>query len=90
MLVKFYRYEKNAVCRILHKMHREGEIIDPQSYMFQLTINAPVEKGYTHEKIVNIIRSKFKTNIYFCLADEEGKRYHTHIFIVFSSSVYSI
>ena len=59
-------------------MHREGEIIDPQSYMFQLTINAPIEKGYTHEKIINIIRSKFKTNIYFCLADEKGERYHTH------------
>lgn len=71
----------------MHKMHREGEIIDPQSYMFQLTINAPIEKGYTHEKIINIIRSKFKTNIYFCLADEKGERYHTHIFIVFSSRV---
>lgn len=68
-------------------MHKEGESIDPQSYMFQLTINAPIEKGYTHEKIVNIIRSRFKTNIYFCLADEEGERFHTHIFIVFSSRV---
>ncbi|MBD8932170.1 MAG: hypothetical protein EGQ79_08550 [Ruminococcus sp.] len=75
------------MCRTMHKMHREGEIIDPQSYMFQLTINAPVEKGYTHEKIVNIIRRKFKTNIYFCLADEEGTKFHTHIFVVFSSRV---
>ena len=71
----------------MHKMHREGEIIDPQSYMFQLTINAPVEKGYTHEKIVYIIRRKFKTNIYFCLADEEGTKFHTPIFVVFSSRV---
>ena len=75
------------MCRTMHKMHREGEIIDPQSYMFQLTINAPVEKGSTQDKIVNIIRRKFKTNIYFCLADEEGTKFHTHIFVVFSSRV---
>ena len=65
-------------------MHREGEIIDPQSYMFQLTINAPIEKGYTHEKIINIIRSKFKTNIYFCLADEKrGKIPYTYFYCFF-------
>lgn len=55
--------------------------------MFQLTINSPIEKGYTHQKIIEIIRSNFKTNVYFCMADEQGSMFHTHIFIVFSSRV---
>ena len=55
--------------------------------MYQLTINAPLEKGYSHEHIVEIIRSNFKTVIYFCMADEQGTMFHTHIFIVFSSRV---
>ena len=28
-----------------------GDSIDKQSYMYQLTINNPIEKGYTHDKI---------------------------------------
>ena len=62
-------------------------IIDTQSFMYQLTINAPLEKGYTHEHIVEIIRSYFKTITYFCMADEEGSMYHTHVFVVFTSRV---
>lgn len=55
--------------------------------MYQLTINAPMEKGYTHEHIIEIIKNNFKTITYFCMADEKGSTYHTHIFIVFSSRV---
>lgn len=55
--------------------------------MYQLTINAPLEKGYDHKKITNNIRNNFKTTLYFCMADEEGSQFHTHIFIVFSSRV---
>lgn len=55
--------------------------------MYQLTINSPLEKGYTHEQIVEIIRCNFKTINYFCMADEEGSMFHTHIFVVFSSRV---
>ena len=55
--------------------------------MYQLTINAPLEKGYTHEHIIEIIRSKFKTITYFCMADEEGSTFHTHIYVVFASRV---
>ena len=62
-------------------------VIDTQSFMYQLTINAPLEKGYTHEHIVEIIRSNFKTITYFCMADEEGSMFHTHIYVVFASRV---
>lgn len=55
--------------------------------MYQLTINAPLEKGYSHEHIEEIIRDNFKTIKYYCMADEEGSMYHTHIFVVFSSRV---
>lgn len=55
--------------------------------MYQLTINAPIEKGYTHQHILNVFRNNFKTLIYLCMADEQGTQFHTHIFIVFSSRV---
>lgn len=55
--------------------------------MYQLTINAPIEKGYNHERIIEIIRSNFKTIIYFCMADEQGSQFHTHVYVVFASRV---
>lgn len=55
--------------------------------MYQLTINAPLEKGYDHKKIIDTFRNNFKTILYFCMADEKGSHFHTHIFIVFSSRV---
>lgn len=62
-------------------------MIDTQSFMYQLTINAPIEKGYTHARIIEVIRSNFKTMTYFCMADEQGSQFHTHIFVVFTSRV---
>lgn len=55
--------------------------------MYQLTITAPIEKGYTHEHIIEILRSNFKTITYFCMADERGAQFHTHIYVVFASRV---
>lgn len=64
-----------------------GVIIDKQSYMYQLTINNPIEKGYTHDNIKSKIIDNFRTITYFCMADEMGATFHTHIFIVFTSRV---
>lgn len=55
--------------------------------MYQLTINAPEEKGWTHERILEVLRGNFKTLVYICMADEQGSCYHTHIFVVFASRV---
>ena len=55
--------------------------------MYQLTINAPIEKGFTHKHIIEIIRSNFKTITYFCMADEQDSQFHTHIYVVFGSRV---
>ena len=64
-----------------------GVIIDKQSYMYQLTINNPIEIGYTHDNIKSKIIDNFRTITYFCMADEMGATFHTHIFIVFTSRV---
>ena len=52
-----------------------GVIIDKQSYMYQLTINNPIEKGYTHDNIKSKIIDNFRTITYFCMADEMGWYY---------------
>lgn len=64
-----------------------GDRIDTQSFMYQLTINAPIEKGFTHGHIIEVIRSNFKTITYFCMADEQGSQFHTHVYMVFASRV---
>ncbi|WP_279283198.1 replication protein [Clostridium sp. C2-6-12] len=54
-----------------------------------MTINNPLEKDFTHDKIKEEIK-KIKSCIYYCLSDEIGskeKTHHTHIFIACSSSV---
>jgi len=61
--------------------------IDSQAFMYQLTINDPLTKGYTHKNIIEIIKNNFRTASYYCMADEQGSCYHTHIFVVFSSRV---
>ena len=61
--------------------------IDTQSFMYQLTINAPIEKEWTHEHILSVFRNNFKTLVYLCMADEQGSQFHTHIFVVFASRV---
>ena len=55
---------------------------DSQSRKWQLTINNPVEKGFTHEKLNSILAS-MSSVIYYCMADETGENqtYHTHVFL---------
>ena len=49
---------------------QEVEDIDTQSFMYQLTINNPLEKGYSHQIIIDILRNNFKTLSYIAMADE--------------------
>lgn len=65
------------------------EAVDYRSRRWMITINNPVEKGYTHEVIKERL-NKFKNLIYWCMSDEIGlekKTYHTHIYIVCSGQV---
>ena len=55
---------------------------DTQSRKYLLTINNPQEKGYSHEKLKEIL-SGMKSVIYWCMSDEIGgqeRTYHTHLF----------
>lgn len=56
---------------------------DSTSRKWQITINNPVEKGYTHDEIKQRI-SALKNVGYWCMCDEVGNKehtYHTHVFI---------
>lgn len=55
--------------------------------MYQLTINAPDEKGWTHGHILQVMRSNFKTLVYICMADEQGSMFHTHVYAVYASRI---
>ena len=56
---------------------------DTQRNAYQLTINNPLDYGYSHNKIKKLLLNKFTTLQYFCLADEIGEEgtYHTHIYL---------
>lgn len=48
-----------------------------------LTINNPVEKGYTHDKLQELMK-QFTNVTFYCMSDEIGlktKTYHTHLFM---------
>ncbi len=61
---------------------------ETSSRKFLLTINNPVEHGYTHEKIKNIL-GLFPGCTYWCMADEIGeeKTLHTHLFMFCKTTV---
>jgi hypothetical protein len=44
-----------------------------------LTINNPVEHGFSHEKIKEALAGLKLT--YWCMADEKGETHHTHLFM---------
>ena len=60
---------------------------DTRSRKWQVTINNPVDKGFSHD----VIKSKldeFSSLVYWCMADEIGENntYHTHIYFCLSSA----
>ncbi len=62
---------------------------DSQSRKWQITINNSIDKGFTHQKIDELLKT-YKGLLYYCLSDEEGGKehtFHTHVYVVFSSSV---
>ena len=45
---------------------------DLQRGAFFLTINNPIEHGFSHDEIKRILVENFKTLVYFCMSDEIG------------------
>jgi hypothetical protein len=58
------------------------------SRKYQLTINNPVEHGFTHDNIKQILND-FCGLKYWCMCDEVGKEKtpHTHVYVVFKNPV---
>lgn len=57
-----------------------------QSRKWNLTINNPLDKDWTHEKLNNTLQ-RISSIIYYCMSDEIGgeqQTYHTHIYFVTS------
>ena len=56
------------------------------SRKYQLTINNPLEHGWTHERIRENIQD-FSGCVYWCLCDEVGENgtLHTHVYMAFRS-----
>lgn len=61
---------------------------DTQSRKWQITINNPLEKGYTHERIKEELGG-IKSMVYWCMSDEVGEQgtYHTHVYVACNSGV---
>lgn len=59
---------------------------DTQHRKYHITINNPAEHGFTHAKIAQNLQS-LKSLVYYCMANEQGDTFHTHIFVAFSSVV---
>lgn len=63
--------------------------LDTKSRKWQITINNPVDKGYTHDYIIEQLKG-LKSILYFCMSDEIGlecKTCHTHVYACFHSAV---
>lgn len=57
-----------------------------KSRKWQIILNNPCQKGYTHEKIKAELHA-LKSIKYYCMSDEIGNTHHTHIYVCFSSPV---
>ena len=61
---------------------------NPSSRKYLLTINNPLDHGFSHDRIKTIL-SQFPGMLYWCMCDEVGEQGtpHTHVYVVFKNSV---
>lgn len=57
---------------------------DRQQKAYFITINNPETYNYSKETVIDVIHQKFKNVVYWCMCDEQGSCYHTHIYILLS------
>ena len=55
---------------------------------YQITINNPIDKGFTHDTIRSIL-SGLSGCLYWCMCDEVGQQgtLHTHLYAAFRNAV---
>lgn len=61
---------------------------DTRTRKWQITINNPLEKGFTHD-FIKAQLEKFKSCVYWCMSDEVGEQetFHTHVYMACSNAV---
>ena len=61
---------------------------DTRSRKWQLTINNPIDKGYSHDEIKDILNGLPKL-LYWCMSDEVGENgtYHTHVYFALGDAI---
>lgn len=61
---------------------------DTATRKWQLTINNPVDRGFTHDRIKAIMKESAGL-LYWCMADEIGEEgtYHTHVYVQYKNAV---
>lgn len=59
---------------------------DPQGRKWLLVLNNPIEKGFSHEAIKENLHT-FQSLLYYCMSDEQGETFHTHVFFVSDSAI---
>lgn len=71
------------------ELKEHAKVTDVQRNAFQLTLNNPLDKGYDHNKIKDVLTTDFTTLRFFCMADEISTTGtpHTHLFLYFNSRV---
>ena len=75
--------EKESNIQVEEKEENKKEKkFDPQGRKWSLTINDPIPKGLTHEKI-KMLLFMLKGIDYICMSDEIGDRHHTHVYAHF-------
>lgn len=52
---------------------------------FQLTFNNPQEHGFDHKTVRHILQD-ISGILYWCMCDEEGSTYHTHLYVAFENA----
>ncbi len=60
---------------------------DSRSRKWQITINNPIEYGYSHEHIKELL-NEFSSLVYWCMSDEVGEQgtYHTHVYFCLNNA----
>lgn len=67
-------------------MRKDSSQNDRWAFSFMLTLNNPIDYGYTHDNIKKIIHANFLHLLFYCMSDEiaETGTYHTHLYILMS------
>ena len=78
---------RNKIVKALKSSKAPEATSNMQRYYYQITINNPVEHGFSHEEIKKTLVENFTTLQFFFFFVEMGTSYHTHIYVTFTSRV---